>query len=142
MRLLTLNPKKFLISRAYVKTDKYSSAFDDVDDDGEMGVGEDHLELVSDGDSGDHVSNSASDGAESSVSLFLLKPHSELKSFLSGFLEGLLPEFEGDVSEGSGDFAEWAANGDVSGFDINLDSVGDRELLFSDDVLHSYLVWL
>jgi hypothetical protein len=55
------------------------AAVEDVDDDREMGVGEDHAELVADGDSGDHVADDASDGTEHCVSLLLLEPHAELE---------------------------------------------------------------
>jgi len=39
------------------------SSLDDVDDDREMGVGEHHSELVSGGDSDDHVADDSSDGS-------------------------------------------------------------------------------
>ena len=39
------------------------SSLDDVDDDGEMGIGEHHSEFVSGGDSDDHVADDSSDCA-------------------------------------------------------------------------------
>ena len=75
--LLILNPKKFLISTLYDKLKRYPSSVDDVDNDWEMGVGQDHLELVADSDSSDHVSDDTFSGSQHGVSLLLLEPHPE-----------------------------------------------------------------
>ena len=140
MTLLTLNPKKFLISRAWIKKRLYLSSFDHVDDDREMGECENHSEFVSDSDAGDHVSDSASDGTEGGISLFLLKPHAELKSFFTRFLSFLFSDFERTMSEWLGDLSQGTRDSDNSSFDIYGDSVRDCQLLFSDDVLHDSCV--
>ena len=74
------------------------SAFDDVDDYGEMGICQNHLEFVSIGDTVDHVSNGASDSTEDGISLFLLKPHSELNGWVSFFVL-VLDHFKRNVFE-------------------------------------------
>lgn len=111
----------------------------DVDHDREMGVGQDHSEFVAGGDSGDHVADDTSHGAEHCVSLLLLEPHSELETVLVLF--GLfLSHFEWDVAETFGELAEWALDCDSSGFDFDFDAVWDFELLFRNYVLHySYM---
>ncbi len=113
------------------------AAVEDVDDDREMGVGEDHAELVADGDSGDHVADDAAHGTEHCVSLLLLEPHAELESGLAP-LGVLLADLEGDVAEALGQFAERTLDGDGAGLDFDADSFGDLELLFRHDVLHCY----
>ena len=140
MTLLTLNPKKFLISRAWIRKLLYLSSLNDVDDDREVGVCKNHSEFVSDGDTSDHVSDSAADGAEGGISLFLLKPHAELKSFLARFLSFLFSEFERTMSERLGDLAQGTRDGHDSSFDIYGNSIRDCQLLFSDDVLHDSCV--
>ena len=106
IRLLTLNPKKFLISRAYIKKVHYLSSIENVDDDREMGIGENHFEFVSGSDTVNHVSNSASNCAKSGISLLLLKPHSEFDSFLSGFFKLIFSDFEGAMPERFSDLSE------------------------------------
>jgi len=59
----------------------YSSVVNNVNNDWEMGVCEDHLEFVSNLNSGDHVTDGAADGTDHCISLLLLKPHSEFKSW-------------------------------------------------------------
>lgn len=85
----------------------YFASIDNIDNNGEMGISKDHLELVADTDSVHHVPDDALDGAEDSVSLLLLEPHSELDAILSALLYLFLLDLEGDVLEGFGDFAEW-----------------------------------
>ena len=77
----------------------YLAAFDDVDDDREVGVGEDHAELVADSDTSDHVSDPAADGAQGGISLLLLQPHAQLHALLAGLLQLLLPDFAWAVPE-------------------------------------------
>ena len=94
-----------------------------------MGECEHHAELVADGHSSDHVSDSAADGSQGGVSLLLLQPHAELHSFLAGLLEVLLFDHEGHVPEGLGDLAEGAGHGHIPRLDVHLHSVGDGQLL-------------
>jgi len=89
-----------------------------------MGVCQNHLELVSVGDTVDHVSDCGSDGTEDSVSLFLLKPHSEFNGWVALFVL-ILDHFEGNVSEGFGEGTEFALDDDLSWLDIDGDSFGD-----------------
>ncbi len=63
-----------------------------------MGICQNHLELVSVGNTVDHVSDRASDCTEHCVSLFLLKPHSELDGWVALFVL-LLHHLEGNVLE-------------------------------------------
>ena len=77
----------------------YLAAFDDVDNDREVGVGEDHAELVAHSDTGDHVSDPAADGAQSCVSLLLLQPHAQLYALLPSLLQLLFSDLEWAVSE-------------------------------------------
>ena len=114
------------------------AAIEHVDDDREMGVSEDHAELVAGGDSGDHVADDAAHGTEHCVSLFLLEPHSEPESWLVALLGVLLANFEGNVVEALGQFPEWTLDGDCARLDLDVDSIGDFEFLLRDDVLHCY----
>ena len=77
----------------------YLSSFDDVNNDREMGICEDHFELVSNSNTGDHVSDSATNGTKSGISLFLLKPHAKLKSFFARFLSFFFSDLERTMSE-------------------------------------------
>lgn len=104
------------------------ASVEDVDDDREVRVGEDHAELVADSDSGNHVADDASDGTEYCISLLLLEPHAELKSGLSP-LGVLLSDLEGNVAEALGEFAERALDSDCAGFDVDGDSFWDFEFL-------------
>ena len=122
--LFILNPKKFLISTVCNKRKNYSAVVSDVNDDWEMGVCQDHLELVSVGDTVDHVSNGWSDGTEDGVSLFLLKPHSEFDGWVALFVL-IFNHFERNVSEGFGEGTEFTLDNDLSWLDINGDSFGD-----------------
>jgi len=107
-----------------------------VDDDREVGVGQDHAELVADSDSGDHVSDDASNSTQHCVSLLLLEPHAESESGLVGPLGVLFADLEGNVAEALGEFAEWTLDCYGSGFDLDGDSIRDFEFLLSDYILH------
>jgi len=63
-----------------------------------MGVGEDHLELVSDADSSEHVADCAFNSAQYCVSLLLLKPHTELEG-VGSLLIGFSSDLDWDVLE-------------------------------------------
>ena len=63
-----------------------------------MRIGEDHSELVADGDTLDHVSDGAANGSNGCVSLLLLEPDSEFECVFVGFGFSL-EDFDGDVSE-------------------------------------------
>ena len=121
--------------------EEYLAAFDDVDDDREVGVGQHHAELVANSHSGDHVSDPAANGPQSGIPLLLLQPHAQFHSFLAGLLELLLADFAGTVPEGLGDLAEGATHGHHSSLDIHVHSFGDGQLLLCDDVLHNLSVW-
>lgn len=103
---------------------------EDVDGDREVGVCEDHLEFVADGDSGNHVADDTSHCAEYCVSLLLLEPHAELESGLVGLLGVFLSDLEWDVAEGFGEFPEGALHCDSAGLDFDGHSFWDFELLF------------
>ena len=60
----------------------YASVFNDVNDNGEMGVSKDHLEFESGGHTSDHVFDCALDRSQSSVTFLLLEPHSEFDGAL------------------------------------------------------------
>lgn len=101
----------------------YSTIIDDVDGDREVGVGEDHTEFVSDGDSGDHVSDCASDGAENCVSFFLLKPHSEFKIGLFSGCISLLSDFDGSVFEFTGKSTQLSLHDNFSRVNLDLNTL-------------------
>ena len=111
---------------------------DDID--GEMGVSEDHSEFEADGDTTNHVSDSAADGSQSGVSFLLLKPHSELDSFKTILLEFLFLDLKRNMSEAFGDLAQGTGNGDNSSFDVNGNPLRNGHLLFGDDVLHGSIL--
>ncbi len=122
--LFILKPKKFLISTVLILYQKYSAVVKHVHDDREMGVGQNHLEFVTVRNSVNHVSNRWSHCTQYSVSLLLLKPHSEFDCWDSLFVV-FLGHFEGNVSEGFGEGTEFALNGYNSWFNINGNSFGD-----------------
>ena len=103
-----------------------------------MGVGEDHLELVADTDSGDHVSNCAPNGAKHCVSLLLLQPHPELERSGLALVVGLLPDLDGDVLETLGQGTQFALYCDLAGLHLDVHALGDLECLLGDDVLHGW----
>ena len=78
-----------------------------------MRICQNHLEFISVGDTVDHVSDGASDSTEDCVSLLLLKPHSEFKSWTAFFVL-FLDHFERNVSERFCQSAELAFDGDGS----------------------------
>ena len=102
---------------------KYSTVIDDVHGDREMGVGEHHAELVSDGDSGDHVSDCASDGAQHCVSFLLLKPHSEFKTGLFGLCGCFLSDLDRSVFEFAGKSTQLALDDYFPRVDLDLDAL-------------------
>ena len=57
----------------------YSAVFDDIDDDREVRVSENHSKFITNGNTLNHVADSASNGSNGSISLLFLKPHSEFK---------------------------------------------------------------
>lgn len=72
-----------------------------------------------------------------------MEPHAESESWLVALLGVLLPHLEWDVAEALGELAEWALDGDCSGFDLDVNSIWDFEFLLSDDELHDYYYgWL
>ena len=95
-----------------------------------MGISEDHLELVSNSNTSDHISDNASNSTKYSISLLLLKPHSESESRLAIFLGIFFSDFKWDVTEAFGEFSKWALDSDGSSFDLDSDSVWDFEFLF------------
>lgn len=105
-----------------------------------MGVGEDHLELVSNSHSLDHVADSATDSSKNSVTLLFLEPHAELKGVGFGLFVGLLADLDGDVFEPAGEGAQLALDHDLTGLDVNGDSFGDFQLLLCYDVLHGIII--
>ena len=84
-----------------------------------MAVCQDHLELVSDGDTDDHVTDSGLDGADSSVSLLALEPHLELENLLAVFGRLVSVDLDGDVLEGFVEGTEGTLNGDLTGLYSN-----------------------
>jgi hypothetical protein len=116
----------------------YSAVLNDVDDDGEMGVGEDHLELVSNGDALNHISDGAADGAEDCISLLLLQPHSEFEGGFISLLADLLSDLDGDVLKSSREGAKFALDNNLSRLQVHGDALGDFKLLLSTDKLHSW----
>lgn len=90
-----------------------------------MGVGEHHFEFVSVSYSAHHVTDDAFNCSQDGISLFLLEPHSKFNSILFVF-ELLFSNFEGDMSEALGEFAKWALDSNVPGFDVDSNSFRDR----------------
>ena len=70
-----------------------------------MGVSKDHAELVSNGDTCDHVSDSATNTAQGGISFLLLEPHSKLNSFFASLFKLLFSDLKGTMSEGLSDLA-------------------------------------
>jgi len=103
--------------------------------DGEMGIGESHLELVTLGDTVDHVSDLGSNGGNAGLLLSL--GHPELESQFSNTLFVFsLGNGERNVLESSGDGTSGSLNGDFSGLEIDFDSSGDDEFFFGKNVFH------
>jgi len=100
-------------------------------------VCEDHSEFISDSDSLDHIADGASDGSQDSVSLLLLKPHSEFEG--AGFAGGFLEDINGDVLEASLEGTQLSFYFDLAGLDVDSNVLRDVEGLLSNDVLH--LMW-
>jgi hypothetical protein len=74
----------------------YFAVLNDVDNDWEMGICQNHLEFVTVGNTVNHVSDGASDSTENCVSFLFLKPHSEFDGWISFFVL-ILDHFEGNV---------------------------------------------
>jgi len=105
------------------------------DVDGEMGIDETHLVLVTLGDTNDHVVDQRADGAEASNVLALAVPDSETET---GRVE--LDNIHVNMTEVLGQGTTGTSNGDDTGLDINLDIVRDGENLFLVDILHCVLL--
>lgn len=90
-----------------------------------MGVGKDHLKLVSNGDSLDHVADSGSDGSQDGVSFLLLQPHAELEGRGLALLTGLLTDLDRDVFEATGESTQLALDYHFTGLDLDVDALGD-----------------
>ncbi len=90
-----------------------------------MGIGQDHLELVSDSHTSNHVSNNATNSAEDCISLLFLEPHSEFKSLLFGLVWEFLSDFDGNVFESSGQGAEFALDDHFSRLSLDGYSFGN-----------------
>jgi hypothetical protein len=95
------------------------------DVDGEMGVDEAHLVLVTLGDTDDHVVDQRADGAEASNVLALSVPDNETKA---GGIE--LDDVHLDVTEVLDEGSTGTLDGDVTGLDLDLNTGGDGENLF------------
>ena len=100
-----------------------------------MGVGEDHSELVADGDAVHHVPDDALDSAEDGVSFFLLQPHSELDSIFL-ILQLLFSHLEWDVLEGLGELPQWTLHVHNPRLYVDLHPVRYLQLLLRHYVLH------
>jgi len=114
----------------------YSPVVDDVYDDGEMGIGKNHLEFVSDLNSSDHVADSASNSAQYSVSFLLLKPHSEFEGGSFSFFWIFLADFDGNVFKSFSKGAKFSLDDNLTGFSFNCNSFGDGKLLLCNNILH------
>ena len=97
--LVHLETQEVLDFNSLHKNMNYCAIVDDVDDDWEMGISENHFKFESDGDSSDEVSNYASSSAQTCVSLLLLKPHSEFEGLLGRFVSFLLHDLDRDMLE-------------------------------------------
>jgi hypothetical protein len=84
-----------------------------------MAVCEDHLELVSNGDTDDHVTDSGLDSANGSVSLLTLEPHLELENLFAVLGRLVSVDLDGDVLEGFSEGSEGALDGDFTGLDAD-----------------------
>ena len=103
--------------------------------DGEMGIGESHLESVTFSDTVDHVSDLRSDGGNAGLLLSLGHPELELQLSNTLFVFSL-GNGERNVLERSSDGSSGTLNGDFSGLEINIDSSGDDEFFFGKNVFH------
>lgn len=104
-----------------------------------MRVSEDHAELVPDGNSSNHVADSAANGTQDCVSLFLLEPHSEFKGVSIALSAFLFADIDGDVLEAPGKGAQLALDCNFPCLQVDRNALWDLELLFSNDKLH--LLW-
>jgi len=104
------------------------------DVDGEMGVDEAHLVLVTLGDTNDHVVNQGADGAEASNVLALAVPDNEAET--SGIQ---LDNLHLNVTEVLVEGTAGSLDGDVTSLDLDLNAGGDSEDFFLVDVLHCVL---
>jgi hypothetical protein len=99
--------------------------------DGEMGVDEAHLVLVTLGDTDDHVVDQGADGAEASNVLALAVPDNEAEA---GGIQ--LNNVHLDVTEVLVEGTTGTGDGDLASLDLDLDALGDSENLFLVDILH------
>ena len=96
----------------------YFSSLDDIDDNWKVRISKNHSEFISCCNSSHHVTNFTSNCSKDSISLFFLKPHPKFNSILFVF-ELLFSNLEWNVFKAFGNFAKWAFNSNISGFDIN-----------------------
>jgi hypothetical protein len=104
--------------------------------DGEMGIGESHLESVTSSDTGDHVSDLRADGGNASLLLSLGQPELESNFSNTLLLVFNLRDGERSVLESSGDGSSGTLDVDFSGLEINFDSSGNDEFFFGKNVFH------
>ena len=105
-----------------------------------MGVGEDHFELEANRHSGEHISDSASNGSKHCVSLLFLKPHPELEGIGLVLTTGLLSDLDRDVLESLGKSTKFTFDHYLTCPYFDTHAFGDLELLLSDDVLHGLVI--
>jgi len=103
----------------------------EVDVDGEMGVDVAHLVLVALGDTDDHVVDESADGTESGDVLAGTVVHLDGDNILLG-----VRERDGQVREILLEDTTGAGDGDLSGLDVDLDTVGNGDCLLRVNVLH------
>lgn len=103
----------------------------DVDVDGEMGVDVAHLVLETLGDTDDQVVDEGSDGSESSDIFSRSVVNLNANNIL------LRPrKVDSDVAQVLGELASGALNGDVTGLDVDLDSLRNLQGLETVNVSH------
>jgi len=105
------------------------------DVDGEMGVDETHLVLVTLGDTDDHVVDQGADGAEASDVLALAVPDNKAEA---GGIH--LDNVHLNVTEVLVEGTAGTSDGDLAGLDLNSDALRDSEDFFLVDVLHFVLI--
>lgn len=109
----------------------HGSIVQNIDVDREMGIDISHLVLESLGDTSDHIGDQRLDSSQSGSVFSVSVVYSDSDLFVRHFLEGNV-----DMSQVLVQGASGTSNGDLSGLDLDNDSLGDVENFVGLDIFH------
>jgi len=102
--------------------------------DGEMGIGESHLILVTFSNTIDHILDVGSNGADAGLLLSLGHPDLELE--LASLFTSSSDDGEGNVLESLGEDTSLTLNSNFTSLEVYFDSCRNVDKFFSENVFH------